>query len=66
MKRMTNKQYIEKLEEYVRELPDIDEASLNDFKIKAKTSIKGIKSEVIFLAGMEQGLELAIRTREEL
>jgi len=65
MERMTRKEYIEKLEEYVREIYGIDDYSLAEFLTRADLSKKETKHSGVFLKGIEQGLELAIRTLEE-
>ena len=66
MKRMSRKQYIEKLEEYAREIFDIDDYSLAEFLTKADLSKKETKHTRVFLKGIEQGLELAVKTLEDL
>lgn len=63
---MTKKQYIDKLEEYAREIYDIDDYSLAEFLTLANLNKKQSKQKLVFLAGIEQGLELAIKTLEEL
>ena len=66
MKQMTRKQYIEKLEEYDRELWDMDGDTLDEFILDAELRIKSERNRKIFLAGMEQGLGMAIGTLKNL
>ena len=66
MKRMTRKQYIEKFEEYIRELPDMDEFSLEGLIAEANLKIKSEKNQIIFLRGMEAGLQMARDTIKDL
>jgi len=66
MKRMTRKQYIEKLEEYQRELYDMDEFTIDEYKNKVNLYTKTTSKTEIFIAGMEAGLLMAISLLEDL
>ena len=60
MKRMTREQYIEKLDEYIREMPDINDYDLEGLCKKAGFYFNPNENRADILNGIEVGLQIAI------
>jgi len=56
--------YQEKLDEIIREIGDIDEATLEDF-LEEKNITLGMSQETVFVLGIEKGLEIALKLAED-
>lgn len=71
MKRMTRKQYIEKLEEFIREIPDIQDYDLvnileeTGLDFENNTKIPEVEREH-YVFGIDAGLRMAVKLLTDL